>query len=144
MKASPTPPKAKPAAAPETSGDDSLLLKNVTDGLRETPFSAVVQHLGSKVEQLNDGESKVVYQVRVIESIRGPQLKALEYSAVVEKGDKTGFPKEPVILALCKDQNGYYWPGIGAEFPSTKQTRAFVTKLRPELSAEQKDFEFCD
>jgi hypothetical protein len=104
----------------------------------------VVQHLSSKVKPLGDGEFKVMYQVRVIETIRGPKLKALEYSAVVEKGDEKGFPKKPVILALCKGEDGYYWPGIGAEFTSTKQTRAFVAKIRPELSAEQENFKFCD
>jgi hypothetical protein len=85
-----------------------------------------------------------VYHVRVIENIRGPKLKKLSYFAIAEKGEDPGLTKEPVILTLCKDKEGYYWPGTGAEFARTKSARALVDKMRPELSADQKVFAQCE
>lgn len=120
------------------------MLKNLEGALRDTPFSAVVQHLRVDVVPLGSDEVKFVYQVRVLENIRGPKLKNLTYYSVAEQGEDPGLTKEPVILTLCKDQDEYYWPGTGAEFDQTKSARALVDKLRPELSADQKVFEQCD
>jgi hypothetical protein len=141
-----TKPPATPAAVaqPQAIEGDALMLRNLEDALRETPFSAVVQHLRVKVIPLGSDEVKFVYDVRVIENIRGPKLKKLSYFAIAEKGEDPGLTKEPVILTLCKDQEGFYWPGTGAEFPRTKSARAVVDKLRPELSADQKVFEQCE
>jgi hypothetical protein len=120
------------------------MLKNLEGALRETPFSAVVQHLGVDVVPVGSDEVKFVYLVRVIEHIRGPKLEKLFYYAIAEKGEDPGLTKEPVILTLCTDQDGYYWPGTGAEFARTESARALVDKLRPELSTDQKVFEQCD
>jgi hypothetical protein len=143
------PIELKPSSVPTAgskpvAGDgEALLLANLTNALKETPFSAVVQYIRKDVTPLEDDEVKVTYQVRVLEPIRGPKLEKLSYFAVVEKGEDTSFPKRPVILTLCKGKQGYYWPGTGAEFTRTKSTRALVAKLRPELSPEQKTFEQC-
>jgi hypothetical protein len=104
------------------------LLENLTNALRDTPFSAVVQYIRKDVTPLEDDEVKVTYQVRVLEPIRGPKLEKLSYFAVVEKGEDTSFEKRPVILTLCKGKQGYYWPGTGAEFPRTKSTQALVAR----------------
>lgn len=120
------------------------MLKNLEGALRDTPFSAVVQHLRVDVVPLGSDEVKFVYQVRVLENIRGPKLKNLTYYSVAEQGEDPGLTKEPVILTLCKGKEGYYWPGTGAEFPQTQGARALVEKLRPELSADQKVFEQCE
>jgi hypothetical protein len=144
------PPEPKPAATPasvsEPSPDEgeSLLLENLANALRDTPFSAVVQHLRVDVVPLGSDEVKFVYQVRVLENIRGPKLKKLTYYSIAEKGEDPNSATEPVILTLCKDKEGYYWPGTGAQFPRTKNTSAVVDKLRPELNAEQKLFEQCE
>jgi hypothetical protein len=141
--------EAKPAATPAETSEpqadegDALLLENLTDALRETPFSAVVQYLRADVAPLEDDEVKVTYQVRVLEHIRGPKLAKLSYFAVVEKDEDISFEKKPVILTLCKGKEGYYWPGTGAEFPRTKNTRALVAKVRRELSGDQKAFKQC-
>jgi len=119
------------------------LLQNLTNALKDTPFSAVVQYVRKDVTPLEDDEVKVTYQVRVLEPIRGPKLEKLSYFAIVEKGEDTSFEKRPVILTLCEGKQGYYWPGTGAEFPRTKSSRALVAKLRPELNPDQKTFEQC-
>jgi hypothetical protein len=143
------PTAAKPAATPasvsepQPSEGESLLLENLGNALRDTPFSAVVQHLRADEVPLGSDEVKVVYQVRVVEHIRGPKLQKLSYFAVVEKGEDTSFTKEPVILTLCKGKEGFYWPGPGAQFDRTKSTSAVVGKVRPELSADQKVFAQC-
>lgn len=142
----PAKPTATPALVTEPPADDgeSLLLENLTNALRDTPFSAVVQHVRVDVVPLGSDEVKFVYQVRVLENIRGPKLKKLTYYSVAEKGEDPNSATEPVILTLCKDKEGYYWPGTGAQFPRTKSTLAVVNKLRPELSADQKAFEQCE
>jgi hypothetical protein len=129
---------------PSPDEGESLLLENLANALRDTPFSAVVQHLRVDVVPLGSDEVKFVYQVRVLENIRGPKLKKLTYYSIAEKGEDPNSATEPVILTLCKDKEGYYWPGTGAQFPRTKNTSAVVDKLRPELNAEQKLFEQCE
>ena len=104
------------------------MLENLADALRETPFSAVVQRLRVDVIPLDSDEVKFVYQVRVIENIRGPKLKKLTYSSIAEKGEDPSSATEPVILTLCKDHEGFYWPGTGAQFRLTKETHALATK----------------
>jgi hypothetical protein len=143
------PTEAKPAATPasvsepQLSEGESLLLENLANAVRDTPFSAVVQHLRVDEVPLGSDEVKAVYHVRVVEHIRGPKLQELSYFAVVEKGEDTSFTKEPVILTLCKGKEGFYWPGTGAQFPRTKNTAAVVDKLRPELGSDQKVFAQC-
>jgi hypothetical protein len=140
----PKPPSVPTAASgPEAYDGEALMLENLTNALKDTPFSAVVQYVRKDVTSLEDDEVKVTYQVRVLEPIRGPKLEKLSYFAIVEKGEDTSFEKRPVILTLCKGKQGYYWPGTGAEFTRTKSTRALVAKLRPELSPDQKTFEQC-
>jgi hypothetical protein len=138
-------PSSVPTGASEPGAGDgeALLLANLTNAVKETPFSAVVQYIRKDLTPLEDDEVKVTYQVRVLEPIRGPKLEKLSYFAIVEKGEDTSFEKRPVILTLCKGKQGYYWPGTGAEFTRTKSTRALVAKLRQELSPEQKTFKQC-
>jgi hypothetical protein len=76
------------------------------------------------VVPLESDEVKFVYQVRVIENIRGPKLKKLTYYSIAEKGeDPSSTTPERVILTLCKNHEGFYWPGTGAQFLRTKETR---------------------
>jgi hypothetical protein len=138
--------ESKPAPAPVSkpqASEGDFMLENLAAAIRETPFSAVVQHLRVDVVPLGSDEVKFVYQVRVIENIRGPKLKNLTYYSIAEKGEDPNSAREPVILTLCKDQEGFYWPGTGAQFSRTKNTSAVVEKVRPELSADQKVFEQC-
>jgi hypothetical protein len=128
---------------PQASEEESLLLENLADALRETPFSAVVQHLRVDVVPFGSDELKLVYQVRVLEHIRGPKLQKLSYFAIVERGEDTGFTKEPVILTLCTGKDHFFWPGTGAQFPRTGNTLALIDKVRPELRADQKVFAQC-
>jgi hypothetical protein len=141
----PSEPKPAPAsvAEPQASEGD-FTLENLANALRDTPFSAVVQRLRVDVIPLESDEVKFVYQVRVIESIRGPKLKKLTYYSFAEKGEDPNSTTEPVILTLCNDHEGFYWPGTGAQFALTKDTRALVDKMRPELSADQKVFAQCE
>lgn len=39
----------------------------------------------------------------------------------LEAGDSPAFSSEPVIVTLCLYEDGYYWPGVGAEFESSPQ-----------------------
>jgi len=129
---------------PAANDGEALLLENLANALKDTPFSAVVQYIRKDVTPLEDDEVKVTYQVRVLEPIRGPKLEKLSYFALVEKGDDTSLEKKGhVILTLCKGKQGYYWPGTGAAFPRTKNARALVSKLLPELSHDQKTFGQC-
>jgi hypothetical protein len=130
-------------AEPQASEDDPVLLENLTNAIRETPFSAVVQKLRVDVIPVDSYEVEFVYHVRVIENIRGPKLKKLSYTLSAEKGEVPGSLKEPVILTLCKDKEGFYWPGPGAQFPPTKSTLALVHKIRRDLSPDQKVFQQC-
>jgi hypothetical protein len=140
-------PKPDPAPAPVAqpqASEDEHMLEFLEDALRETPFSAVVQKLRVDVVPLDADEVKFVYQVRVIENIRGPKLKKLTYNLIAEKGEDPGtVTTEPIILTLCKNQGGFYWPGTGAQFPRTKETTAVVEKVRHELKADQKAFAQC-
>jgi hypothetical protein len=120
------------------------MLEALKRAVRETPFSAVVQHLRVDVLPLSAEEEKHVYQVRVIQRIRGVAPKRLSYFMVTERGERPSLSKEPVILTLCKNADGFYWPGVGAKFPKTDQTLAVVGALEAELSNEQTVFPDCD
>jgi len=141
----PTPATTTAAfAASPAVPNESRMLEALARAVRETPFSAVVQHLSVDVVPLGSEEEKHVYQVRVIESIRGPAPKKLSYFLVAERGEKPSFSKEPVILTLCKNADGFYWPGVGAKFPKTDKTLAVVSAIKPQLSASQTVFPDCD
>ncbi|HWO11107.1 MAG TPA: hypothetical protein VNN80_16545 [Polyangiaceae bacterium] len=120
------------------------MLESLARALRETPFSAVVQHQRVDVVPLKGGEEKHVYQARVLQGIRGPKLQKLTYFLVAEKGEEATLTKEPVILTLCKNEQGYYWPGVGAEFPKTASTLAVVDAVKPDLRSDQTAFPDCE
>jgi hypothetical protein len=59
----------------------------------------------------------------------------------------SGVPRDERQLVVQRDagdHEGFYWPGTGAQFRLTKETRALVDKMRPELSADQKAFVQCE
>ena len=97
------------------------------------------------VVPVKPGVERQVYELEVLETIRGPELETLTYGAIVEAGEGTDSNTEPYLLTLCpNEEEGYYWPGVGANFPATDAMLAVAREVRAALPADQSVFADCD
>lgn len=122
----------------------SPMLEALAQAIRETPYSAVLKHTAVEVLSSTSNEEQHVFRARVVEALRGPKQPSISYVMVTEKGEDAAFTKEPVIVNLCQDQDGYYWPGTGAEFPLTEASLAVARSAAQHLPQGQSSFRSCD
>ncbi|MFP8967344.1 hypothetical protein ACKC9G_12245 [Pokkaliibacter sp. CJK22405] len=105
-----------------------------------TPFTAEVQH--TKVSKTATLADEDVYELDadVLMTIVGKTEHHITYRMTVESGEDVNLDPKPVILSLCQDAQGYYWPGVGAEFPATQELLALAqqsAKKRAALTPDQ-------
>ena len=127
------------------------MFEGLIASIENTPYLALVEHIDVKVIQRLDidttddySEETQVYTVKVLKTFRGEKLSNLEYRMIVETGESVNLPKEPVIIALCKNEEGFYWPGVGSQFPLDDQTEKTIEETLGSINKAQKDFEFCE
>jgi hypothetical protein len=108
-----------------------------------SPYVAVVQHLSVSVSRTKKSEDTHRYKARVLETIRGPKLSEISYVMSTEPGETAGVDKKQVIITLCRDQGGYYWPGVGSDFPSTPETLAVAREAAKLAPQGQQTFSNC-
>ncbi|MFC3152258.1 hypothetical protein ACFOEK_14580 [Litoribrevibacter euphylliae] len=101
----------------EYSEQESFLI----EAIQNTSYSAVIKHTRVEVIPSNDQDfpEQHIYYAKVIETLNGKELTTLSYSMFVEEGEDAVIDQSPIIVTLCKNGEGFYWPGTGAQFEST-------------------------
>ncbi|WP_444931649.1 hypothetical protein ACJJIF_07740 [Microbulbifer sp. SSSA002] len=116
----------------------------LSESILNTPFTAVIQH--TRVIKLSSypgvGDT---YQLSadVLEAIKGVHQNQITYRLIVEVGEDVILDAKPVIISLCQDNGGYYWPGVGAEFPASKKLIKIAHKVAKENSQAVLDQNHC-
>lgn len=127
------------------------MLDELKQAIQQTPYSAIIQQTSVDVIAMKDpdpsdeyAEEKHVYHAKVLKTLRGDPGSTIEYFLVTEKGDTPSLEEGSVIITLCKNREGYYWPGTGSIFPLNKSTQAVVAKTLLSLPQNQTSFSNCN
>ena len=101
----------------------------IAESVLNTSFVAVVSHkkLTKLSSNKNDGDEYEL-SAEIISIISGRKQKVINYRMFVEPGEEVVLNQDPVILFLCESEEGYYWPGVGAEFPATASSIKAASK----------------
>jgi hypothetical protein len=134
------PVEAKPAALTQAN---TPLLKELETLVRSSHYVAVLQDLSVEVSRADESDDLHRYKARVLETIRGPKLSEISYVMFTERGDTAGVNKEPVIVTLCRNEEGYYWPGPGSSFPNNAETRAVAREAAKQAPQGKQTFSNC-
>lgn len=132
------------AAAQLPQSDDAPMLNALTRAISDSPYSAIVQH--TKVEVQRDGKNgdKHIRHARVLETLRGPKMDKITYTMFTEPGESAKPPRGPLIITLCHDADGFYWPGVGSSFPNGKDAAAAAKIAAASAKQDQTVFPNCD
>lgn len=121
------------------------------ESLEKTPYFALVEYLDVKTEALSDDdpnddfvEEEHIFTAKVLKVYRGTPSETMTYTSISEKGEQVDIPSGPVLISLCRNESGFYWPGVGARFPATKENLALIEALRKDASHSQESYSFCD
>lgn len=68
----------------------------------------------------------------------------LTYEMVVEKGESSEMSSAPVIISLCHDEEGFFWPGTGSQFPVTSDLLATAKTAAQNVDMNQAAFDYCE
>ncbi|UXD89455.1 hypothetical protein HUF19_15535 [Thalassolituus hydrocarboniclasticus] len=109
----------------------------------ETPYSAVIRHTDAKVIEGTDG-SQHIYYAEVVDTIRGVHRNRIHYSMSAEPDEALSLDDAEVLITLCINNDGYYWPGTGAQFPADKQLIQRAKNHALRASTNQSHFSQCD
>jgi hypothetical protein len=146
-------------AGPSNNGSDTNLTDEeihqqaeyMRQAFKETPYAALVEVTSVKTIDMPDddpnddyAEQKLVYQVNVIETFRGDKRSQLSYDMYIEKGDSVESSSEPFIITLCRSEDGFYWPGVGASFSADKRLIEIAKTQARQLDNRQEYFSGCE
>ncbi len=109
----------------------------------ETPYSAVIRHTDAKVIEGTDG-SQHMYYAEVVDTIRGEHRNRIHYSMWAEADEAVSLDDAEVLITLCKNDDGYYWPGTGAQFPADKQLIQRAKNHTSAIASGQTHFSQCE
>lgn len=141
---------------------DHFNSENVSDGLSEmdsfliygvtnTPYAALVRNIRSTVEPLPDTDTSDDYALErwsftaeVLETFRGVAAETILYTVDAEKGESPNFGDAPFIVLLCRSADGFYWPGVGFNFPAGEREKTIAQSAGRKAVKAQKAFAECD
>ena len=126
------------------SKESEFLVEALEYAVKNSPYVAVVEDVDVTVNSENNIDDEHVYQVRVIETFRGPKLLDLSYTMVVGKGESVSLASKPYIVTLCGEPTNFYWPGTGANFPVNEVTLRVVQSVLDSLDSGENKFSNCD
>ena len=109
----------------------------------ETPYSAVIRHTDAKVIEGTDG-SQHLYYAEVIDTIRGEHRDRIHYVMSAEPDEALSLDDAEVLITLCINDDGFYWPGTGAQFPAHEQLIQRAKNHVLSASTNQSHFSQCD
>ena len=109
----------------------------------ETPYSAVIRHTDAKAIEGTDG-SQHTYYAEVVDTIRGEHRERIHYVMSAEPDEAVSLDDAEVLITLCINNDGYYWPGTGAQFPADKQLIQLAKNHASAIDSGQTHFSQCD
>lgn len=125
--------------------------KFMLESLAGTPYFAQVEYINLRTETLPDSdpddefsETLHTFKVRVLEVYRGEDSPLLEFTAITATGENFELPEHPILISLCKNENGFYWPGVGASFPATEANLSLVKRQLIESKSGSGNYPLCD
>ena len=110
------------------------LQAGITSAVTATPYVALVQLTdNTRLQPLSDEdpgttspEIRIEYVADVLETLRGAEHKQIRFYQIVEQGEAPMAMPSPMIITLCHDSTGYFWPGTGSVFPYSESTLNFA------------------
>lgn len=136
---------------PLSENQFALQSEAIVDSISNTPYSALIRITSlNKIdmpytEKFDDySEQKIICYADVIETYRGEIQKNISYVMYVEKGEEPNFPETAFIITLCKSNEGFYWPGVGAIFSADIRLRTLAKEISKQAENKQMIFEDCE
>lgn len=108
----------------------SPLEQALIDGFQQVHYAALIENVDSKVKPLADDDTNDDYvlerwqfSARVLETYKGSAATEIHYFIDIEKGESPNLGSKPFIILLCKAEEGFYWPGVGTNFPADENIK---------------------
>lgn len=125
-------------------GYEAVANERLQTAVEEAPYSAVVILSGFEGPEQDGGDNYYKVQAKVLDGIRGHITSNITFDMYSEVGDTPKIGIEPIIITLCHDEQGYYWPGTGSEFTVTQEQVLIAKEAAQNLSDKQRVFAHCD
>lgn len=128
----------------------SAMQQALTTAVQQTPYAALIQNTHMQAEPLPDEDPQDDYALqrwlitaRVLQTYRGLHNDTIRYTVDTEKGEEPGLGDEPFIIVLCQSAGGYYWPGVGYNFPGGEREKLLAQDVARQVDGKQQDFAEC-
>ncbi|MGR5194884.1 hypothetical protein ACPV4H_13400 [Vibrio rotiferianus] len=125
-------------------GYETVANERLQTAVEETPYSAVVLLTGFEGPEQDGGDNYYKVQAKVLNGIRGQITTNITFDMYTEVGDSPKIGIDPILITLCHDEQGYYWPGTGAEFTVTQEQVLIAKEAAKNLTDGQIVFAHCD
>ncbi|WDG09491.1 hypothetical protein PUN50_06335 [Vibrio campbellii] len=125
-------------------GYEAVANERLQIAVEETPYSAVVLLTGFEGPEQDGGDNYYKVQAKVLNGIRGHITSKITFDMYTEVGDTPKIGIDPIVITLCHDEQGYYWPGTGSEFTVTQEQVLIAKEAAKNLSDGQIVFAHCD
>ncbi|MGR5277421.1 hypothetical protein ACPV5J_12120 [Vibrio rotiferianus] len=125
-------------------GYEAVANERLQTAVEETPYSAVVVLTGFEGSGKDGGDNYYKVQAKVLDGVRGHITTNITFDMYTEVGDSPKIGIDPIIITLCHDEQGYYWPGTGSEFKATQEQVLIAKEAAKNLSDEQIVFAHCE
>ncbi len=124
----------------------AFIIQTMEDAISTTPYSALILHASVDVISVLDDDSieKHIYHAKILETYRGQKLENISYTMFVEKGETVFTNKEPFVVILCVNNEGFYWPGTGSSFPATEKIVEAAKRISQNVKLIQQSFPYCE
>lgn len=126
-------------------------IQRLEEFISNTPYSALIQYTGVDVNTVPDpypnddyAEEKHIYHAKVLETYRGQKQENINFILYCEKGEETSIDKEPVVITLCINNEGFFWPGTGSEFPATEEIIKTARRIGQKVKFDERSFPYCE
>lgn len=125
-------------------GSEAVANERLQTAVEETPYSAVVVLTGFEGPEKDGGDNYYKVQAKVLDGVRGHITTNITFGMYTEIGGSPTIGIDPIIITLCHDEQGYYWPGTGSEFKATQEQILLAKEAAKNLSDKQRVFAHCD
>jgi len=123
---------------------EAVANERLQTAVKETPYSAVVVLTGFEGPEKDGGDNYYKVQAKVLDGVRGHITTNITFGMYTEIGDSPTIGIDPIIITLCHDEQGYYWPGTGSEFKATQEQILLAKEAAKNLFDKQRVFAHCD
>lgn len=125
-------------------GSEAVANERLQTAVEETPYSAVVILTGFEGPEKDGEDNYYKVKAKVLDGVRGHITANITFDMYTEIGDSPKIGIDPIIITLCHDEQGYYWPGTGSEFKATQEQTLLAKEAAKNLSDKQRVFVHCE